>query len=363
MRRIELSRDFEHVWPLAAEALGPYMGRLGTSAHRIEDLIQETRIRLWQRRESLCFDSNAQWLTYAKLVADNIARDTYHKELRELPMSDTSDRWEDSSSASFVSVIESALESEGLLAAADDLWLGERPDGHDLRLLAATLLVRDNRRSSEVLTLLRRDGRLAGEELPALIGGRRTLLELAYRSLHIQSNAIAVQVLGAKLTDLPKVVSVINRGRTWRGRTGTWTAFDAKVALRKCCDFESTSVILRSYSHEKHTDVVAVTVRLRSHLPFISTMKSLREQLAPQGIPMSCYAESGLWKRLAFQYVSGDGLPHLDFVDWFSPVAAEAGYPLTAERLHTWISIRRLASELRKELMKAWGGPNELNGK
>ncbi len=350
MGRIELHRDFERVWPLAARILQAYMRRLGTPPERVEDLVQEVASRIWQRREDLCFDSEAQWLAYSKQVGDNLARDTYQKELREIAMGDSADSLEDRASPTFSSLLESVLESNRVLQAADDLWLGDRPAQHKLKLLALTLLVKDNRRVSDILALLKRDGTLHAADLPSVVGDRRTVLEFIYRSLHMEPEQITSHVLGVDKDALHNVVSLAHQGQFFKSRTGVWSAFETKIVLRKCCGFEATSIILRSFSTEQHEDIRDATVRLCRHLPFMNSMNLLARRLSNHKIGLSCAKEPGLWKRLAFQYVAGECLPHQDFVAWFGPVARVSGFPLSSLTLHAWISNRRLVNELRKHL-------------
>lgn len=350
---IELERDFEVVWPFAAEVLRSYLGKRGNRAERVEDLVQETAAKLWIRKEGLKFQTEGQWLAYVKQVADNIAKDTFLKETREVPTDES--YWADVGSGDFERELTLTLQGEGLVESAHDLWLGKRPQHHAHRLAAAMLVLADGRRPSEVLALISQEGSLSSENLPELLGSERTVREVAYRRLHLEPNQIAEHVLGAKPGALSKVVSAIARDCRWRGSTGDWSPLEARIALQKCCDFEQTSVLLRYCTHEKHTLILGATVRLREHLPFKDSMTSLLQGLERIGVPSAALAEPGLWKRLTFQYCA-EGLPHGDLVDWFGTPGALCGFVLSPMRVHSWISNGRLASELRNHLQKEWEG-------
>ncbi len=85
----EKIRDFEAEWPLLARRLRLFLGRKKVPANQIDDLIQETALRLYKMWESVDRSRPAWALTVT--IALNLLRDEYRKAVHADVVSDLPD--------------------------------------------------------------------------------------------------------------------------------------------------------------------------------------------------------------------------------------------------------------------------------
>jgi len=330
---------FDALASTTRSVLVAYQVKRGMSPSQAEDIAQDALLRMWRNIDRLEFPSVAHWLAYAKRVTDRLGTDIRGRDRHEVASDDVSDTV--ASDQDFVAAIANKLEQQALHEHADDLWLGDAPSSFPTRVLAATLLFVDQVPKNRVVRWLKRQKYLTDQpsDIMQWVGHERVLRTVAYQQLYKTPSEVLSFVLGYAAESLQPGLNI-----------------DHDLVARKYLGNESTANILNSISdHAERDELFAFFERCDSRLPFLYSMVHLWGSIPNQESKATALGKPGLWKRLAFQYTL-DGLPHLEFVARFAPVAEIASFKIEPMTMHAWISNKRLQKELTTYINQRSGG-------
>ncbi|GEM_PF-1308205 len=342
------------------------------------DLVQGVFVRLWERRATLRFDSQAAWFAFLQTALRNAFIDRVVRprdgtapggDAAETAAEAAGDSGADAA-RSLVAALLDAAEAGALRTLADRVFLeidAAVPDEEmDRRLLAAQMFYLDGVPWNVVLRRLGPARRLAGsgaalsrEALDAWIADPGTLRRLAYHALYYENDRLALFLMDAPdgagtaaLDALARRAESACAGRAagepaeWGG--GRWTWAEALVLLWRCRNaLLREQILARNDCPLDAAGVDALSARLRDALPFRGEMEALVQRLGEDRARASC-GHIGLWQRLALQYRLFDDLPHRDILDRTAPAAAVVDYPLNLGRLNVWLSNGRLQARLAR---------------
>ncbi|MCE9557564.1 MAG: hypothetical protein K8R88_01295 [Armatimonadetes bacterium] len=351
--------QFEALWEKTSRVLNAYLRARKFELHTRQDLIQDAFQRIWALRSQIEFKGLPSWFQYCKRTVDHLVIDRARSHGGTLDGQEFLETTPDESPG-FEDALARTLELDSIAQVADDLWLGTRPAQHEIKLLAGVLILIDGRRASSVLRLLARESKELPRDVIAILSADRTLNEVLYRGIYLKPNELAARVLGIKPDRLPAVVEAISANQSFEEAGVLWTPDELRIVLRKCCDYDPTSAIRKMNFTKPRVNIDDVIVRISQSLPFMKVVVQIHDAGLALGIPTEPWKESGVWRRLAFQYTM-DGLSHLDFQDWFTRPAATVGFEIKPLTLHAWISNKRLAGQLASEIKRRWSLDGDLD--
>lgn len=331
-----------------------------------QDLIQETFVKLWDRRAAFRNQGVSAWHGLLRRVASNCYYDTLRRK-RDLPQDEAwlreaeGESWNDEWEAVY-KLLTDALAGQ-LYYTANLLWLDLDPAlsaaSHDRQFLAAQLYYLDGWPWEEVLDFLKtqpplEEPALTRDSLLSWLRHPGVLRLLAFRELYFSNDRLAAHLLGFDVPAAHELDRVMQRASAQPPAGFTW---------------EEASVILWRYRYNRSAQEIAknpqcpltleqITALLASLAlgqPFSIKMESLLKHV-PTLKTQAQLDKPALWQRLTFQYgYSADELPQRDILERVQPAAQRVDFDLNEGQLTAWLSGKRLLKSLIGYYIELWG--------
>ncbi|HVT13179.1 MAG TPA: sigma-70 family RNA polymerase sigma factor [Fimbriimonadaceae bacterium] len=324
-----------------------FMGK-GFSEDNAEDLTQEVSRRAWAARRSFEPLGLGAWWNFLLRIARNHAIDIVRRSSRY-----RQDAFADAEEipAGDIPYLDVLLR-EDIFDAADALWLGlprRQKSQNRSRLLAAQLFYLHGLDWREVAQVLGKDARTASHELDEWLSDGAVLRHLAYVELYWSNDRLAGYLLCPKEPLTPPELDRLNEalnGDEPATRISDWTPREAFVVLRRVRNGLTTDRILSFHHYNFDQDEVeGVAERVRNQYPMARIGKELRDAYEAADHVMRLI-DTGLWRRLVFQYDFSDDLPQKQILERTAPPAEVVGTKMTEAKLTGWISMNRLLAQL-----------------
>lgn len=345
-----LSRD-------ASVRLRRYLHRRQVLADDAEDILQHIIAGLWDKREQLTFPDAQHWYAYLYSAARSGLADLYRRRKHD----STDDLGDLIDPQELVEFVELALDSERLHELADEVWLGQRPRHHALRLLLAKMIYGEGMPLPQALLFLRCRALPAVPESETELAGWLSepwvLRSLAFTHLYRTNDELAALILGLPYADSALLDALSRQAATappQEEACGGWTWAEVEAILWRIRSGCTHAQVVRRLDGRMNEDEIHDTyAKCRGRFPFEEIMLLLWNRLEGHELRQKALSESGLWKRLVFHYHCRNFLTQEDILDRTRPAAHQAGYALND--ISMWISAYRLRGELINRLHKTWG--------
>ncbi len=370
----EASKAFDELRPLIAPLIERHLARRYStySLDLREEATQETLLKVWNHRTALKWQGEESWNAFLRHVARNTLIDLSRR-VKEVEMPEGFDA---PSEEKFELEIEDHASLKMIYQAADLLWLGLdpklSPETHTRQILAAQLFYLDNAPWQEVVEMLPPerigDPPLNQETLDLWLSHIGVFRALAYHELYASYDGITAHLLHKSLLQyalspenclsdrLDALFQIACREGT-REKIALqdlpndcqWTWREtALVFLVFRYGFTIEQILRREEFSFTREEIDSITVKSHALFPFIDQMRRLLRALEAVPNRDEALKESGLWKRLAFQYELVDKLQHRAILDRIQGAAELAGTSITPNTLQAWISNCRLWDSLIK---------------
>lgn len=348
----EAALAFDRLFAAARPRLARYLLGLGFAVDVCDDLLQVVATRVWASRASFEARGEGGWWRFLQKIAYRCAIDEERKNT-EIPMDalDGFDEIPDRDLPYLDVLLADAEDRERVYAAADALWLGisdDKGDGRS-RLLAAQLFYLHGLDWRDIAQILGRDVRTGRAELDLWLTDESVLRHLAFLELYWSNHRLAGHVLRPEEPLSAFELDLLNEEL----RQGVlsipilhWTKGEATVLLWRIRNGLTTDQILRFRRCEYDRDgVESIVEKARGYYPFSSAGGLLRDAYEAAG-HMGSLQETGVWRRLVFQYFCSDELPQKQILERTAPAAEAVDAKMTGAMLNSWISMNRLLAQL-----------------
>jgi len=330
----------------------------------IADLIQEVRIRAWERRRTFRNLGFAAWLGWLRRIARNLMLDFLDKRGSEV-IPDWP--WEEEEDLQLLDMLDQSVGKE-LFYLADVIWLELEatltPEENHCRLLAAQLYYLDHWSSEEILALFthREPDKqpLTRSQLDSWLTATGTLRYLAFNELCYHPERLTAHLLGcsnmvsAAMLDAILMEATSHPDKACPFRDWSWEETQA-IIWRYFRGVEAH--VIENHLHIGLTaeQLQALYVRCSAQFPFIDKIKALRawlDGLFAVGVDRNhILREPELWQRLVFEYRYRYELPIREIYERIAPAAKQIGYIISLEMLMVWLSGNRLLKRLQRYYM------------
>jgi DNA-directed RNA polymerase specialized sigma24 family protein len=312
-----------------------------------QDLAQRTVVKLWAVRETIEVRSLGEWWRLVKRISERLAQDWFRRRgatptVPDEVLADIPD-----AEIPYVSAFAAAaIERDAIFRAADDCWLGARGDEREAQAVALALLVLvDGVPFDEACVLLGVDSGEARQRIGQRAAERAVLLRAAYAALYWDNEALVREMLGE-----PKQTAVARAACGNEGSPKGWTPEEAgALALRYGNGLTSDQIQRFGWCRRDADALDGFFASVSDRLPFVPIARRLVGG-AKRVRQAAALAESGLWKRLVFQYCFVDQIPQRQILERTEPSATVAGAKLTAAMLNGWIGNDRLTTQIARHL-------------
>lgn len=341
---------FVSLVPRIRAVMIPYLRKYVEHIQDRDDIVMTAVSRMWTRRTQVSFASTGEWWSYLAKACTRIAFDSRKASLED--EYHTSEFLAEEHAA-ITSASALTWEKQRMYAIADAVWLGvdiELPAKfRDYKSLAAQLKFMSKLDSSQVARLLSQHASISPNDVNQWCQEGSTMNMLAFHHLYIDNNSLACELIHGEGSEFRLDVSQYLRKETPPGAPMVmrWTPAQTRAIVLKYKNGLQESKILQMDPGISSRDLETVAVRCAELLPFARRAQQLTEILGEKE-GKSLLAKPGLWRRLVFQYLSHDELPHKQIYERTSSAAAVGGFALTEHMVATWIGNNRLVSQLAK---------------
>jgi hypothetical protein len=365
--------------------------RFPLDAELVNDLCQETFIKLWVSRKTITWQGTGAFYSLLQRAAWHCYVDYWRKyrkyeEATETPEVYLPQGEESREIEQCLAALAEAGRLHWLNHQANLHWLGLdpalSPEMHNRRLLAAQYFYLDGASPDEILRLLPPaspgESAFTRQRLEEWLSSPDVLRYLAYTELYYSNERLTAHLLGLdafaepfeekalsnKLDALMKTAvralhdsaqtagtSSLNEGNSrkikdvppppgWEWREVALLFWRIRYALpeniiSRHCGFDLSDEELQKLSG-----------KCAARFPFSERMQTLLAALEPAANRHEIFDSPGLWQRLTFQYGVRDGLGHKDILERTQPAAQFTDFEMNTMRLHGWLSNRRLEKYL-----------------
>ncbi|RYG39324.1 sigma-70 family RNA polymerase sigma factor [bacterium] len=311
-----------------------------------EDAVSLAMLRVWQHREKLratdplgLFAFVARTATYSQR---DLARQAPHEEYAE----ETAefDEIPNADMPYLEALVFAAQERDRLWRAANELWLDASHPSPEIerRVLAAQLFYLHKTPWQEIMEIV---GPITRDMLDDWLTDLGTINSLAFAEVYGDNDSVCAYLLGCRPSELDAMGAKARTASSSEGPNG-WTWPEARVILWRYRNGLPSASILAFSTCELDKDQLAeLFERCRANLPFQEAACRLLERLGPAAREV---AESGIWRRLAFQYDTVDELPLKQIAERTDPATKAFGASVTPGMLNVWLSGGRLYSQLAR---------------
>jgi DNA-directed RNA polymerase specialized sigma24 family protein len=326
----------------------------------IQDVIQETLIRIWKARKRFRNEGPAAFFSYLKVTA-------YHCWLdikKTLPLNTDVETAppEDWSQPDDIDLLIAAIFSDGdplfFFYAATVLFCGLDPSQpkafHERQLLAAQLYYLDNAPVDRVIGILNAtpgNRGIAYDEICEWLADPGVQRHLAYVDLFLKNEELARYLLELKEeTPAPKE----NDPRLGNGcgaKSCRWTPEESLVLLwRYRYGMTQQEISQRTDCPLPEDKLKGLCDRSAACFPFGNKMEMLLRCLGRDANVDAAkpFRSEDLWQRLAFQYRYHEHLPYRDICERTQPAASPAGYEVKPDNVNMWLGGRRLLNRFTR---------------
>jgi hypothetical protein len=327
----------------------------------LEDVLQQTRINIWNARQVVSRLTAAAWPNYVRNVAHNCARDLWRKQSQDGPKLEEAIQMSKEHDREAVERFMAALTQDDSLASflhsADRLWLG-LSDGvsaqiHRRQVLAAQFYYLDDEPLPEIVALLPPapgESRLTPTVLQEWLTHPGVIRALAYHQLLYTSDRLAWYLLGKH-----GPVNLVELDALTGAACGLGAPVTPEVAVilwRYRYGMRPDDILARKDCPLDREQLKSLLVILEGRVPFNFAMETLTCRLnqklgTDQGAQI--LGTAGLWQRLAFQYhyVLGP-MPLTDICARLTAPAQQVGYKITQSNVNMWLSGKRMITSLAR---------------
>lgn len=350
---------FDRLFAAARPRLARYLHGLGFAADDCDELVQVVATRVWAARTSFEARGVGGWWRFLQKITRHCAIDEARKHA-EIPMDALANSEEipDCDLPYLDVLLADAEDRERLYSAADALWLGISHDKGESRsrLLAAQLFYLHGLDWRDIIQILGRDARAGRVELDSWLTDESVLRHLAFVELYWGNHKLAGHVLRPEdplsASELDRLSEELRQG-VLRIQIPIWTIGEATVLLWRIRNGLTTDQILRFRRCEyDRNGVEGIVEKAQGFYPFSAVGGQLRSAYESAG-QTDRLTETGLWRRLVFQYFCSDELPQKQILERTAPAAQAVDAKMTGAMLNGWISMNRLLTQLAMFLSEA----------
>jgi hypothetical protein len=340
----------------------------------VEDVIQETLIRIWKARSGFRNLGVPAWFRFLKVTAlrcwaDTIRARPAETDLDPLDGSEIVSNTEADDIDLLLDAIYAGQDTTFFFHAATVLFCGLDPalssPEHRRQLLAAQLYYLESASLDQLLRLLPSppgDSRPSPEDLADWLSHPGVLRYLAFAELFLSNEEVAAHILGNDQDPMldessiscphkdqprhphPAVADGPSSSPRWPPEEGRvlWWRYRYGMTVDE--------IMLRRDCPVGPEEVRELCDRSAAFLPFGCMMERLLGYFRQRAgmSPEEAYSTADLWQRLAFQYRYHESLPHADIRERTQPAAILVGYTVKLENLNMWLSGRRLLTRLAR---------------
>ena len=341
--------------PRIERFLNKYLGPILPKLEDREDVIAQTISKLWRRRESFNVQGVAAWYSYVATTGRRCG-------LSKLGQSQPVDLDEEIPAGEWTAVdtlAQFADDRRRLYDAADQLWLCVDPEMSPIerkrRLLAAQLVYLDGIAVKDVGEYLGGETSTRSE-IDSWLASESTLLDLAYHKLLWENRALTAHLLQPekpiRRAELTWWVSQAEKRTPGLAPNGmTWD--EVAVIVWRYQFGMLTERILQRAGNLDAQFVDDVLRRAESRMPYAESASQLASCFSASWIRSAPLKNTGLWKRLVFQYWVQFELPQKQILHRTQSAAAIAGKTITEGMLNVWLSNGRLFVQLARYAKEA----------
>lgn len=339
----------ERLWIVGNRAIVGRLRRAGIED--AEEIAQEVFLRIWARRKDFHPQGLYAWLRFVLTIAKHTVIDKGRSKDIEVfwPEDyDPSDR-----EADIVETIAAALETKTIGAAANELWLGVKWDRDvKLKVIAIQAYLREDP-VPRIKRLLRPYLPTIETEFNDWLADASLVRAACYLSLYRGNMPLTGYLLDPdnplNSSEVESVLKSVQRGSARSSKN--WTAEEAHVLLLRFLFGMLDEKVAQVKSDLEPEVVHQIISRGLNLLPFEARCRRLRSALSNLD-QTECLHDTGLWRRLAFQYRVSDFLPHKQILERTVPAAEVAGQKISAAQLNGWLSNGRLYIQLADHLRR-----------
>ncbi len=268
----------------------------------------------------------------------------------------------------FVEQVQTAILLGEIFHYADAFWLGLDPSfsaaTYERQLLVAQMYYLEGFSSTEIPRLLgcppAEEPEMTPDRVLAWVRDPGVVRLLAYHQLCMERQRLLACLFGIDVDQIsPDILNglwsralVLPPEESALGEL-SW-GLVALILLRYRDNAPASAVLTQSPCREWGYTEAQIQERIaaiKAALPFTSVMTDLLERLEDERVDAeSILGDSGLWKRMAFQYWYCEELPLFDVYERIQPASDQVAYKLNTNMLNTWLS----GGQLRKRLVKCW---------
>lgn len=340
----------KHIQPHVCRFLSRFLRSYFVNDEDRQEVVGAVLAKLWSNRDRIEIRSVGAWWRYVGRIAHNCALDElggpgkYEQTNYEGDEAFTDEFWD-------------SLDIDRLYRAADELWLGvpksEPPSLRAQKLTAAQFYYKDGLDVTEIIPLVLRDRQASIGELHAWLQESCVLDRLTHTTMHRRNDELTVAALGLtqpqKASDLDRLASDAQR-RVGEPPVG-WTWEEVCVIFFRYRNGLSEKKIAQLMGVTE--DFVGQTLdKARKNILIGGECDRLHKTFGRLGVKRNSMAESGVWKRTAFQYDIQNEYPQKSIVELMEPLCDLGPFKFNAGILNVWLSGERLLKQLRDYIEK-----------
>lgn len=343
---------FAVLWEAVQYPLRRLLRGRGVPAESVEDLLQQTASRLWASRRKLAVPGPGAWWCLVRRVALNLAIDESRKTGYEIGIESPEDIPDDDLPYLDIFAI-LAAEKEDIFRLANQIWLGGMQGSTEpevnLRVAASQLYYMSGMTVAEIRKTLS----IACEaELEGWLKDPRVLARMCCHELYYDNDALTAHLIWPQYPCGSSELNALNRSA--REKAGSppdgWTWELLLVLFWRIRNGMLVEQIERlEQCPFNKQELRAMFSEWQAKYPFRLIAEKLRQALRSSELD-GCLQESGLWRRLVFQYDLVDDLAYRQILERTVPAAEVVNVKMTEARLTGWIGMGRLWAQIAAEV-------------
>lgn len=340
----------KHLRPHVCRFLSRFLRNYFVNEDDRQEVVGMVLTKLWVSRDRIEIRSIGAWWRYVGRIAHNCALD-------ELGGPGKYEQTNHDGDEAFTDEFWDSLDVDRLYRAADEVWLGvpksEPAALRDRKLFIAKLYYKDGVLAENVGEYLPHDRQVSIGELHGWLQETSVLDRLTHTTMHRRNDELTVAALGLtqdqKASDLDRLASDAQR-RAGEPPAG-WTWEEVCVIFFRYRNGLSEKKIAQLMGVTE--DFVGQTLdKARNNIPIGGECDRLHKTFGRLGVKRKSMAESGVWKRTAFQYDIQNEYPQKSIVELMEPLCDLGPFKFNAGILNVWISGERLLKQLRDYIEK-----------
>jgi DNA-directed RNA polymerase specialized sigma24 family protein len=321
----------------------------GFNADDCDDLVQETSKRVWGARTMFEPRGPGGWWVFVQRTAFRCAVDQARLRGR-FPEGPEPEDVPDTDMPYLDVLVSLAEDRDRLYETADACWLGLPRDAKEnrLRLLAVQMHLLHGMAWQDIAKILKIEDVHEENALDRWSADPKVLRHVGYTSLYGSNDSLTAFLLGKKQTHSSELDALLRAAEGKRDVPcpENWTWSEVSVVIwRHRYGFTAEKIALIPKNEFNRYQLESIFERCQKLYPFarIATRLNRSYQAIGQGEVLQ---QTGVWRRIVFQYACADELPHKQILDRAAPAADVFDVKMTAVTLNGWLSMGRLFAQL-----------------